>query len=66
MDLTILEPTANSLSENFHDTGEALHTIYGDADLLENDPVVCLVCVSYMRMGNLSATDCPETFRPSG
>jgi hypothetical protein len=46
MDGTILERTANSLTENCHNIGEAPHAIYGDAFLLENDPVVCLVCVS--------------------
>ncbi len=45
MDRTILERTANSLGENCHNIGEALHAIYGDAFLLENE-LVCLVCVS--------------------
>ena len=50
MDRTILERTANSLSENCHNTGEAWHAIYGDADLLENVPAVRLVYVSLTRI----------------
>ena len=42
----ILERTANGFSENCHYIGEALHAIYGDAFLFENDPVVRLVRVS--------------------
>src|SRR5712671_665042 len=43
MDHIILERTANGLSENCHNIGEARYAIHGDAFLLENDPVVYLV-----------------------
>jgi hypothetical protein len=38
MSNTILKRTANSLSENCHNIGEAPNAIYRDALLLENDP----------------------------
>ena len=46
MERTILERTANGLSEDCHNIGEALNAIYGDAPLIENDPELCLVCIS--------------------
>ena len=57
MDSTILERTGYSLGEDYHNIGEARHSIYGDADLLENDPVVRLVLVSYMRTRTLETIE---------
>ena len=51
---------------NSHDIGEALDEIYGDALLLEDNTIVCLVCVFQVRMSNRKATDSPKPFRPSG
>ena len=52
----IRERTADSLSENRHNIGETFDTIYGDAFLRETDPVVCLVCISWMRMRSLNCS----------
>ena len=61
---TILERTSNGLNKNSHNIGEAPNAIDSDAFLPENDPVMCLGCVSYMRMRNLNATHITETMRP--
>jgi len=54
MNHTILERTANSLSENLHNIGEDPQVVDGDADLLENDPVMCLGGVFYMFARNMA------------
>ena len=63
---TILERTADSLSESYYNIGESLYVIYGDAYLLENDPVMCLVMIFSTLLRILSETRCLLTCRLRG
>src|SRR5882762_4565601 len=53
----------DSFGENLHHFGKAWDEIYGDALLLENNAVVCLVRVFRVRVRSMKTTRCTKPLR---